>query len=93
MRISASPICAVCTLAVAVFIAGLPGAAEEPAVRATLQPAGDRKAAPGFELKDSSGRTATLNQYRGKVVLLDFWATWCTGCKKEIPWFSELRRR
>lgn len=77
----------------AVFIAGLPGAAEEPAVRATLQAAGDREAAPGFELKDSSGRTATLNQYRGKVVLLDFWATWCTGCKKEIPWFSELRQR
>jgi peroxiredoxin len=69
------------------------GAADEPTVRAALQPATDRKPAPEFSLKDSSGKTVNLKKYRGKVVLLDFWATWCHGCKEEIPWFSEFERR
>ena len=73
--------------------AGFAAAADQPAVRAPLQSAKDRKPAPNFVLKDSSGKTAQLKDYRGKVVLLDFWATWCTGCKKEIPWFSELQRK
>jgi peroxiredoxin len=66
--------------------------ADQPTVRAVLQSAKDRKPASGFALKDSSGRTVTLKDYRGKVVLLDFWATWCHGCKEEIPWFSEFER-
>jgi peroxiredoxin len=52
-----------------------------------------RKAAPEFALKDSSGKTVKLKKYRGKVVLLDFWATWCHGCKEEIPWFSGFHRK
>jgi len=59
-------------------------------VRAALQPVKDRKLAPDFGLKDAAGHTVSLRDYRGKVVLLDFWATWCTGCKEEIPGFSEL---
>ena len=35
----------------------------------------------------------TMKSYRGKVLLLDFWATWCHGCKQEIPWFSEFSRK
>ena len=66
--------------------------AEEPTVRAILQPVGDRKPAPEFLLLDSSGKSISLKQLRGKVVLLDFWATWCTGCKKELPWFSEFQK-
>jgi peroxiredoxin len=64
----------------------------QPAVRAIVQPAGERKAAPQFALKDSAGKTINLTDYRGKVLLLDFWATWCTGCKMEIPWFSEFEK-
>ncbi|MGA2741578.1 MAG: TlpA disulfide reductase family protein [Bryobacteraceae bacterium] len=67
--------------------------AGQPVVRAALQPARDRKPAPAFALKDSSGKTVTLNDFRGKVVLLDFWATWCHGCKLEIPWFSEFEQK
>src|SRR5258705_7442 len=67
-------------------------AADPPTVRAALQSPKERKPAPNFALQDASGRTAKLRDYRGKVVLLDFWATWCHGCKEEIPWFSEFQR-
>jgi peroxiredoxin len=50
-----------------------------------------RKAAPNFTLDDSLGRTIKLSEFQGKVVLLDFWATWCHGCKTEIPWFMEFQ--
>ncbi|HUJ20608.1 MAG TPA: TlpA disulfide reductase family protein [Bryobacteraceae bacterium] len=53
----------------------------------------DRKKAPDFELKDANGHTVRLSDYRGKVVLLDFWATWCGPCKIEIPWFEEFERQ
>jgi peroxiredoxin len=72
--------------------AGVVAAADQPSIRASLQPANERKPAPDFVLKDSSGKTAKLKNYRGKVILLDFWATWCHGCKEEIPWFSEFAK-
>jgi peroxiredoxin len=72
--------------------AGFTAAVEPPAVRAPLEPIKARKAAPDFALTDSSGKTVKLKDFRGKVVLLDFWATWCHGCKQEIPWFSEFEK-
>jgi cytochrome c biogenesis protein CcmG/thiol:disulfide interchange protein DsbE len=50
------------------------------------------KAAPSFSLKDSNGATVTLADYKGKVLLLNFWATWCGPCKIEIPWFTEFQQ-
>ena len=67
-------------------------AADSPTVRAELHPAKDRKPAPAFVLKDASGKPIKLSKYRGKVVLLDFWATWCHGCKEEIPSFAEFQK-
>jgi peroxiredoxin len=76
-------------LALLLTLAGIAATAD---LRAILQPPNERKAAPQFALKDSSGKKIELKDYHGKVVLLDFWATWCTGCKMEIPWFSEFQR-
>ena len=49
--------------------------------------------APDFSLPDLTGRTLDLSSYRGKVVLLDFWATWCDPCREEIPQFIELQNK
>jgi len=52
-----------------------------------------RKAAPTLSLPDAGGKKHQLSDYKGRVVLLDFWATWCTGCKLEIPWFMEFEKK
>ena len=48
--------------------------------------------APDFTLQDSD-HTVTLSQFRGQVVLLNFWATWCAPCQVEMPWLADLGRQ
>ena len=59
----------------------------------TVSPVTSRKPAPMLSLKDATGKSLRLSDYKGRVVLLDFWATWCTGCKLEIPWFMEFDKK
>src|SRR5437762_12107487 len=56
-------------------------------------PAEQRKQAPELGLEDTTGKQANLKDYRGQVVVVDFWATWCHGCLQEMPWFGEFQRK
>jgi cytochrome c biogenesis protein CcmG/thiol:disulfide interchange protein DsbE len=60
---------------------------------ADVRPAGERKPVPAFSMTNAKGQPVKLSDYRGKVVVLNFWATWCTGCKVEIPWFVEFDKK
>jgi peroxiredoxin len=51
------------------------------------------KRAPGFALRDLEGHPVSLADYRGKVVLINFWATWCAPCQVEMPWFIALKEK
>ena len=50
-------------------------------------------AAPLFQLEGLSGQPVALSDYKGSVVLLNFWATWCPPCKEEMPFFTQLRKK
>jgi cytochrome c biogenesis protein CcmG/thiol:disulfide interchange protein DsbE len=51
------------------------------------------KRAPDFELPSLDGKLIKLSDYRGKAVVLNFWATWCSPCKEEMPWFVDLQKK
>ena len=59
---------------------------------APLQAAVPGDSAPDFSLEGRSG-AVRLADYRGKFVYLDFWASWCTPCKRSFPWMGELQKR
>ncbi|CAG1002069.1 glutathione peroxidase [Methylophilaceae bacterium] len=56
----------------------------------SVQPLKERGRAADFSLKDMEGRKRTLGEFRGKVLLVHFWASWCEPCKKEFPALSAL---
>ena len=64
-----------------------PGRAATPLVAPALL------VAPDFSLSDRSGHAVSLSAYRGRVVLLNFWATWCSPCKREVPWLVDFQRK
>ena len=58
-----------------------------------MTPIPSRPAAPALQLKDSDDQLVDLGQYRGRVVLVNFWATWCPPCRQEFPSLGRVRER
>lgn len=71
-------------------LAGCSSVPKEEPLELNIKPLAQRQAAPNFQVKDANGAVVTPAEYKGKVVLLNFWATWCGPCKAEIPWFQEF---
>jgi peroxiredoxin len=78
---------------------GSPAPTSQPDTVATATQAGEEvavevgKFAPDFTAKLTNGQTMSLKDLRGKVVLINFWATWCTPCRREMPSFQGLADR
>jgi peroxiredoxin len=90
MRRSTAPLTFAC-IALALALASQPGLSQQ-GVHSTILSASERKPASPFSLVDASGKTVQLSDYKGKVVLLNLWATDCGGCLIEIPSLINLQQ-
>jgi thiol-disulfide isomerase/thioredoxin len=68
-------------------------AAGRPAPAAVANNSSNDAPAPSVALKDLQGHDVTLAQFKGQVVLVNFWATWCDPCRTEIPWMIEFQKK
>lgn len=78
----------------ACFMPGVPGVQARPdgGLTQILTPLSTPVPAPDFTLKDMDENTHTLSDYRGRVVVINFWAVWCPPCRKEMPSLERLRQ-
>jgi thiol-disulfide isomerase/thioredoxin len=75
-----------------VLLPGKAGAADQ-GTTDVEQPSMRGKTAPAFTLTDLNGKKVSLSDYKGRPVLVNFWATWCGPCKVEMPWFEEFQKQ
>lgn len=93
-RIASHRLLLIMMMAVALFMAAAPVSPQAPDFKAMpkLQEVKDRPPAPDFSLPDPAGKKVSLKDYRGKVVFLAFWASWCEFCRDELPAIEQLYR-
>ncbi len=68
-------------------------ASPETPIAAMMNSSAHASLAPGWSLLDLNGKTVQSADFKGKVVVLDFWATWCPPCRAEIPGFADLQKQ
>jgi len=77
-----SSVCKIAAIALATLLAAPVGQAAMPSVGSV---------APDFTLKSNSGKNLKLSEYRGRVVMINFWATWCGPCREEMPLLNRIQ--